>query len=123
MHRVLALLLLIPIFSLAGPPSSFKITASGGSPIPTAYSAANTQSLAKSGLRYQRWLCVYNSTGSVIAVNTNGTTTLAPTADVGDIYMPAGVGRCLEVDGLNTVYIRSDSGSTITSGVVYGDVR
>ncbi len=100
---------------------SFKITASGGSPIPTAYSTSDTQSKVKTGLRYKSQVCVYNSTASVIAINIdNGDSSTAPSADAKDIYVPASTGACAGPPVSSRVYLRSDSGSTITSGTVYG---
>lgn len=104
----------------------FKIIASGGSPIPTAYDPLNSQSLVLSGsvLKGKHQICVFNSTADVIALNvenTNGET--APAADANDIYIPAGVGACRVLPLSSRVYLRSDSGADIVAGTVYGDVE
>lgn len=99
-----------------------RITGTGGAPIPTAYSASDTKSLIFSSLRYARELCVFNDTSAYIAVNFTGTGA-APTSNVNDRYIPDGVGRCYDKGLGSAVYIRSDSGSTITSGDVILDIE
>lgn len=106
--------------------SSFTITGTGGAPIPVAYSISNTQSLVMSGLVYAKEVCVYNGTASKIAFSTLGTTTTVAPATP-EVYVAGGSGACLTdaryLGPISTVQVRSASGSTITTGDIWGYAR
>lgn len=108
----------------AGVLVSFHITATGGAPIPIANSISDTQSQIVTALDWAsaRWFCAYNNTSSLVAFNLDGSATTAPTGDLKDIYVPRQTGRCTRTKFRATIYLRSASGSTITSGDVFGDV-
>lgn len=119
MRFILALIICANAFAVEG---SFYITASGGSPIPTAYSTSNTQSKVMTGLRFVKQCCVKNGTDSAIAINVkNGDSSTAPSADnSSERYISANDALCIQGVISSRMYIRSKSGSTITSGVVHG---
>lgn len=124
--KVLALLLLLACAPALALQASFTITATGGAPIPTAYSVSNTQSLVMSGLAYAKEVCVYNATTSKIAFSPLGTSTVAASSTP-EVYVAGGSGICLTdpryLGPISTVQVRSASGSTITSGDVWGWAR
>lgn len=120
MRTLLFLLLLAPTVAL---PLAVQIIASGGSPIPIAYSVADTQSNALT-CGISRELEVINNTSSLLALGFKDTGVL-PSSDYVFILAGPSSGRVFRKDppdvvvGNNTaVYIRSASGSPITSGTV-----
>ena len=96
--------------------ASFKITATGGAPIPIAFSNINTQSLVKSGLSTNRSFCVFNETTTRIAINTEQQTTANPS--VVTHYVPAS-GFVCDDNAVKNLFIQSD-GIAIVAGVVHG---
>lgn len=125
MRKLFLAFALLGSLAHAGVLQSFKVTGTGGAPIPVAYSTSDAKSKVATGIAYAdaKGVCIYNATSSVIAVNVdNGSSSTAPTADVQDIYLGAGMGYCEKMSVTSRVYIRSDSGSTITAGSVYGHI-
>lgn len=119
----LALFVYASYISEAGVLTSFNVDTSTSN-LATTYGTGAT-SLVASGVHYAQTICMINSTSSTVALNVDTlSTSSAPTADRADIYLPAGVGRCIPVDPRNStnVYLRSASGSTISSGKVQGDL-
>ena len=99
-------------------PKAVKVTASGGSPIPTAFSSGSSQSRIIQNLSGYSHAVVVNSTSSDVAVNF-GNDASAPGDDTGNVYIPPGAGVVLDnVRISGSVYLKSDSVSTITSGTV-----
>lgn len=101
------------------PQRSKKITASGGSPIPTTY-GTSSQSLVLSDVAYADHLMIINETGGRIAVQVkNNDAVNAPSSGDGELYCFAnGITAFDDCYISQTIYIRSDSGSAITSGSV-----
>jgi hypothetical protein len=100
------------------PPRSIKITASGGSPIPTTYTT-NSQSRVFIDIAYADRLMVINETGGRVAVNVSANSTTPPSTGDGELFCFAnGITTYDELAVSQTIYLRSDSGSTITSGTV-----
>lgn len=67
-------------------------------------------------------LCWYNGTGALMALYVdNDLAAAAPSADVQDIYVPAGESKCLPQNTrlTRTIQVRSASGSTVSAGVFY----
>lgn len=90
-----------------------KITASGGSPIPTAYSTSDSQSAALTA-RASKGLTIHNQTGSQIAYS-RGESDAAPSADDGVVPGGAVVTRDnFGISNNSVIFIRSDSGLAIT---------
>lgn len=121
MKFLTALFFLFATISHAAPVLNKKITASGGSPIPATYSTGS-QSLVLTELSGSvRHIAVYNDTSSAVAFTVaHPSAAFAPTNDEKDFYVPAGVGLTLDDIGTTAqLFLRSDSGSTITSGTVY----
>ena len=123
MKLLLILLLAMPTLDALGARGR-RVTASGGAPIPTTYSATNNQSLiASEDLGGHSHLTLYNDTESYIACNLNhGSNVVAPgstvtTAVTDQLVLPPSVGVSMDGSGkVGRVYCRSDSGSAITSG-------
>lgn len=89
--------------------------------VPTAFDFANPASLALQGIAYARGIAIVNETTSRIAFNyTHGSTTSSPTAV--QAYVPAGGSGSFsatvldEIKVSSTIYIKSDTGSPISSG-------
>lgn len=106
---------------------SFRVN-SASDTIPTSFSTA-AGSLVLSGIALARGLIIVNETNSRIAINyKTGSTTGAPSSGQSnvDAYCPAapsGTFSSVSIDNVDvssTIYIKSDTGSTITSGLVYG---
>lgn len=105
--------------------TSFKIDSSVNN-IPTSFSTA-AGSLALPAISgRQQTLVLINESSSRIAVNVSqNSATTAPTSVV-DAYIPAAPANgfssvTLDLPVLSgTVYLKSDTGSAITSGLVYG---
>ena len=121
--KFLAALLLfaVTVTASAAPILNKKVVASGGSPIPASYSTGS-QSLVLTELNSSiRHIAVFNSTSSVIAFTVaHPSPAFAPANDAKDYYVPAGVGLTLdEIGTTQQLFVRSDSGSAITSGNVY----
>lgn len=101
---------------------SRKVTASAGSPIPTAYSNSDSQSLIWSGIGQHKHLHINNTTSSAIAcMNGIDMTTSAPNPQSAaiseEIFIPATTQYIFdEFRTSKKFFCRSDSGSTITSG-------
>lgn len=101
--------------------SSIKVTGTGGSPIPTTYDITG-QSLVLKGLPSTLLhFCAFNDTASRVAFRLDhDSPAYAPTNDIRDVYIPAGTGVCFDnIAVMRQIFLRSDSGSTITSGSVY----
>lgn len=101
---------------------SNKITCSSTN-IPTGFSHANSASLVLTGIAYAVHLAVINETTSRIAINyTHGDSASSPT--VVDAYVPAGGTGSFSAIALDelklssVVFIKSDTGSAISSGTV-----
>lgn len=113
MKIISALLFFLPTICFA---AGTQITASGGSPIPTAFSASNSQSrvMECKGNVVE----VLNQTSSVLAVGM-GTSSAVPGFDY--LFVPSGPasGNVFKPKGGvgSYIYIRS-AGSAITSGTV-----
>lgn len=125
MRLLFSLALLVSTSLQAGVIVSFKVTGTGGAPIPVAYSLSDAKSKVVTGLlQSAEEVCVYNGTDSIIAVylDNKATSGTAPTADLKDVYVPAVSGFCTKTRLNATVLIRSATGSTITAGTVYGSV-
>lgn len=121
MKFLIALFFLFATLSHAAPVLNRKITASGGSPIPSSYTTGS-QSLVLTELTGSvRHVAVFNNTASVVAFTVaHPSPAFAPSNDQKDYYVPPGVGLTLDEIGTSTqLFLRSDSGSTITSGTVY----
>lgn len=91
-----------------------KITASGGAPIPVAYDSANSQSAALT-TSATKHIAIQNKTAGDIAYS-RGEAGTAPSKDEGICQAGA---ACVK-DGFNmsnrgVLYIRSDTGGTITA--------
>lgn len=91
--------------------------------IPTGFSHSSAASLVLTGIAYAVHLAVINETTSRIAINyTHGDATSSPTTV--EAYVPAGGASSFSAIALDelklssTVFIKSDSGSAISSGTV-----
>lgn len=115
---LLTILLSTQVFGFAV--TSKKVTATGGSPIPTSYSSSNSQSLALQDLASKAKICVINDTTSRIAFNVDAPDTpVAPANDERDVYLPAGAFICMDLIGLGKrVYIRSDELAIVAGRVM-----
>lgn len=105
---------------------SFKIDSSTNN-VPTAYSTA-AGSLALTGitgLNQQTLTFVSEIAGRIAVCVSQNSSTTAPTSQV-DLYIPpapSGGFSAVTIDLPNVasaVYLKSDTGSALTSGVVYG---
>lgn len=115
------ILLFVTTLAFGATRDSFKITASGGTPLTTSYSVSDTQSKVLLNMVYKKQCCVYNGTASLIAFNVdNGEAAAAPSSDTNEIPVPAGLGACAGGPISTRLYLRSYSGSNITSGTVTG---
>lgn len=124
MKRIFLAFLLLCGVSHAGVIQSFKVDTSSTN-LATTYSTA-AQSLVVSGVYYSRYLCVFNGAQVTIAVNMESQSgTSAPTSPgTHNAYIAPNVLRCFDTrpeQGLY-VYLRSDSGSTISTGIISGEV-
>lgn len=114
--KLLLALLLLPVTVFA---TGSQITASGGSPIPTAFSASNAQSQIQEC--QGNVIEIMNETSSKLAVGFAPSSS-APTSDFK--YVPSGPLSWTVIKpkgGFSSgtyVYLRSASGSTVTSGSV-----
>lgn len=99
--------------------NSFKITATGGSPIPIAFDNGDAQSLVASAMSTNRVFCVFNETSIRVAINTEQRTSATPSTVTH--YVPAGGFICDE-NRVKYLFIKSD-GAAITAGVVHGYFR
>jgi hypothetical protein len=124
--RLLPLLLLLACATAPAVQKSFTVTATGGAPIPVAYSASDAASLVMTGLFLPKTICVYNATASKIAWSEMGTATVAP-ASTPEIYVAPSTSACLSdpstLGAVTAVYIRSASGAAITTTDVWGFAR
>lgn len=117
MHKLLLLALLVPLMAIA---KGTVVTATGGAPIPTSFSAsdAHSQVMECQG----NVLEVINYPEVPLAVGF-GTSTTAPAFDYA--YVPTGsggVGRFKPKGGMSGgqyVYIRAAGGATATSDSVF----
>ena len=113
--KILFLILLSPLLALAG---GTQITASGGSPIPTSFSASNTQSQVQECQGNVIEIMNETSTKLAVGLATSGS---APSTDYK--YVPSGPlsWSIIKPKGGSSsgtyIYIRS-AGSAITSGTV-----
>lgn len=109
----------------AFPAQSRKVTATAGSPIPTAYSSTDVQSLLWSSANTgNKHVHINNTTSSEIACILNAPNTTAVPADAGliseAILIPASTQYVFDDFPVSKRgYCRSNTGSTITSGSVY----
>ena len=136
--KKLLLLAFIPL--IAGATQSFKITPSGSSLVPTTFTSSNgylsiiyDESAGNGGyvpggssiLRVMgpSTLCVFNDTSSRIAVSTGASIVTAPDNFPTNILVPASSGRCADMMTSGVLYVRSDTGTSISSGTIMGDVN
>jgi hypothetical protein len=98
--------------------AQFSVTASGGAPIPTNFSASNSQSHVLTGLVNVTELCVFNDTGTRVILDTVDWAS-APATDTHKI--PAYGFVCVRDNISSDVSIRGES--SITAGEVYGFAR
>lgn len=117
-HISFGLIIFLGINALAL--QSRKITASGGAPIPTAFSASDSQSLVWTNLGPHKHIHINNTTSSAIACDfLAGNTTLVPTVTSELMYIPATTQYVFDdFKASKRAYCRSDTGSAITSGDV-----
>ena len=99
-------------------PRSVKIDTSS-STLPTSYTIAAT-SLKLSDVAYADHLMVINETGSRIAINAfTSDASNAPSNGDGEVYcFGNGITAFDEIAVAQSLYVRSDSGSPITSGII-----
>lgn len=119
-HIILVLSLLsLETFAL----TSLTSTGTIGSPIPVAYSASNPKSRLLGSASTQSKIGIINESASKICVEfQSGSASIAPsTPTSSELCLPAGTNIMID-DGTvgvsRTLYVRSNSGSPITSGYV-----
>jgi hypothetical protein len=96
--------------------ASFKVDAATNN-IPTSFStAAGSQVLT--GLTFPTELCIVNETAGRIGINNQTSSGSAPTGT--SHYLPANSFACFDKRFARRVFVRSDTGSAISSGVIYG---
>ncbi len=118
MKLLLLLVVLCPILSLAssGTPSTMAIRDTSSTNLHVSY-AAGTSTLL-SNLQGTSHLLVYNGTSSAIAVSPRANSCGSSTTDA--FMIPATSGLVLDnVAIAKAVCVRSLSGSSVTSGVIY----
>ena len=118
MKKLIVLALLLAGYSY-GWENSFKVTATGGAPIPAAFNNADPQSLVASAMVNNKSFCVFNETGTRISLNTEQASTATPSTVTH--YVPAGTLLCDE-QPVRYLFIKSD-GIAIVAGVVHGFFR
>ncbi len=119
MKKLILIALVVSNFAFAA--LNKKVTATGGSPITTTYNTGS-QSLVLTGLTGSiRHVSVFNATSDVIAFTVgHPSPAFAPANDVDDTYLVPNTGFVLDDIGTAAqVFLRSDSGASITSGKVY----
>lgn len=110
-------LLFIFLVSITLHAKSGQIVAGGGSPIPQLYDASDSQTQGVTCNSSKR-VMIHNETSDRLAWGV-GTLTEAPSTDEGFVIANFTVARDgMNVSSNNVIYIRSDSGSDITSGTV-----
>lgn len=102
-------------------PNSASIVATGGAPIPIAFSFSDTKSTLLTGMAGggYRHILVGNETGSRICVVSTSSSTVLASSSSQKYYVPANT--LVAFDDIyigDKLSIQSDSGSTITSGTV-----
>lgn len=126
--KKLITILLIPgvIFGI----QSFKFTPDGSSVIPTFYhgslgylSMVRTEHGSVIKAQGYRTVCIYNGHSTARISFTSAPHSTNPDGNGENIYIPPSVGRCQDVYMSGGLYIRSDSGSDLTSGTITGDIN
>lgn len=115
LHPMRKLIIFISLFSvLSFAQKETTITASGGSPIPIAYDSSDSQSAAHS-TRAAQHLAIQNKTAVDLAY-AMGESDTAPSVDAGICQAGAACVKDSFTMGNNSVvYIRSNTGGTITA--------
>ena len=120
MKRLICLLLLVLSVTSFARLRSVKITASGGSPIPTSYDISDSQSAAVV-CEAARHLMVLNETSARIAMMAIVSTSSPSDTSKDQLYVIGGAAAAwdfLPIATGATVFLRSDSGAAITTGTV-----
>jgi hypothetical protein len=124
MRNILFFLFLACGIAQAGVLKSFSVDTSSTS-LATSY-GTGASSLVVSGQTGARYVCVTNGASVTIAVNidTFSATSAPSSPGTQNWYIPAGAGRCTDAHPETAlyVYLRSASGSTISTGVITGEV-
>lgn len=125
MHQILMILVTAFLVILSaqgeGAIASFRVTGTGGAPIPASYSASDTKSLVLSSLAGVKKVHVCNDTASVISFSTLGSNSVAPGTG-GEIPVAqnqcASEGNGQDVMGqIRAVYIRAPDGAVTALSV------
>jgi hypothetical protein len=118
--KKLFLCLMLLTGSAFGWQANFIVQGTSGTPIPNAYDTTS-QSRVLTGLFNAKTLCIWNETGTRIAVNTTNWLTTAPASDTH--FVPANAFFCTDDKIAGSVSIRS-AGSAITdNNYVHGYVK
>jgi hypothetical protein len=103
------------------------VTNTAGNPIGHGYDVNRSNSLVATGVDGGvRELCVFNDTGTIMAMNVSTESGAEPLPDVNEIYLPPSATEnnkfCRHVRPRGRIFLRAVGGASVTSGNVYGDI-